>query len=122
MMNALAVIISSISALFSSVFAYQACSLSPQPSPPSSPNGRSSVWLSPAEYPSAEIVSPVNTFPIAVPPGWLVEPLGIRKSRPSWHSGTPQWKDRVRMTFVHPANDWQSVEDVTEAVATRWTG
>src|SRR5438309_7043891 len=36
----------------------------PQPLPPSSPNGRSSVWLSPAEYPSAEIVSSQVTMPM----------------------------------------------------------
>jgi hypothetical protein len=65
MMNALAAVISSTSALFSSgVSANQACSLLPQPSPPSSPNGRSSVWLSPAEYPSAEIVIPQITRPL----------------------------------------------------------
>ncbi len=46
----------------SGVSANQACSLSPQPSPPSLPN--SSVWLSPAEYPSAEIESSQITLPI----------------------------------------------------------
>jgi hypothetical protein len=67
MMNALAAVIWSISARFSSgVSANQACSLSPQPSPPSSPNGRSSVWLSPAEYPSAEIVMLQITLPVCV--------------------------------------------------------
>jgi hypothetical protein len=39
--------------------AAEACS-----APPSSPNGRSSVWLSPAEYPSAEIVMSQITLPI----------------------------------------------------------
>ena len=65
MMNALAAVIWSASARFSSgVSNLQACSLSPQPPPPSSPNGRSSVWLSPAEYPSAEIESSQITLPI----------------------------------------------------------
>jgi len=67
MMNALAAVIWSTSARFSSeVSANQACSLSPQPSPPSSPNGRSSVWLSPAEYPSAETVMSQITLPICL--------------------------------------------------------
>ena len=38
--------------------------LAAEPSLPSSPNGRSSVWLSPAEYPSAEIVMSQITLPI----------------------------------------------------------
>jgi hypothetical protein len=64
-MNALAAANWSTSARFSSgVSNIQACSLSPEPSPPSSPNGRSSVWLSPAEYPSAEIVMSQITLPI----------------------------------------------------------
>jgi hypothetical protein len=51
MTNALAAVIWSISARFSSgMSANQAWSLSPQLSPPSSPNGRSSDWLRPAEY------------------------------------------------------------------------
>jgi hypothetical protein len=65
MMNTLAAVIWSTSAWFSSgVSNIQACSLPPEPSPPSSPNGRSSVWLSPAEYPSAEIVMSQITLPI----------------------------------------------------------
>jgi hypothetical protein len=65
MMKAWAAVIWSISAWFSwGDSAYQAWSLSPQPSPPSSPNGRSSVWLSPAEYPSAEIVRLQITLPV----------------------------------------------------------
>jgi hypothetical protein len=64
-MNALAAVSWSTSAWFSSgVSASQACSLSPQPSPPSSPNGRSSLWLSPAEYPSADMVMSQITLPI----------------------------------------------------------
>jgi hypothetical protein len=43
-----------------------ASSLSPQPSPPSSPNGRSSLWLRPAEYPSADIVMSQITLPIGL--------------------------------------------------------
>jgi hypothetical protein len=64
MMNALAVPNWSTSARFSSGDSnIQACSLLPEPSPPSSPNGRSSVWLSPAEYPSVEIVMSQITLP-----------------------------------------------------------
>ena len=65
MMNAVAAVIWPTSAWFSSgVSNIQACSVPPVPSPPSSPNGRSSVWLSPAEYPSAEIVMSQITLPI----------------------------------------------------------
>src|SRR5262249_2654783 len=64
MMNALAVVISTISARFSSgVSANQACSLSPQPLPPSSPSGRSSAWLSPAVSRSADSVVPQPPLP-----------------------------------------------------------
>src|SRR5262245_31801943 len=67
MMNAFAVIIRANSAGCSSAPSpYQACSLSPQPSPPSSPNGRCSVWLSPAAYPSTEIVRSQVTLPLGV--------------------------------------------------------
>jgi hypothetical protein len=38
--------------------------LPPEPPAPSSPNGRCSVWFSPAEYPSAEIVMSQVTMPI----------------------------------------------------------
>jgi hypothetical protein len=62
MMNALAAVIWSTSARFSwGVSNIQACSLSPDPSPP---NGRCSAWLSPAEYPSTVIVMPQTTLPI----------------------------------------------------------
>src|SRR5262245_12417721 len=73
MMNAFAVIILANSAGCSSAPSpYQACSLSPQPSPPSSPNGRSSVWLSPAANPSTEIVRSQVTLPVRVVmgPAW----------------------------------------------------
>jgi hypothetical protein len=63
MMTAPAALIWSTSARFSSPSNIRACNRSPQPSPPSSPNGLSSVWCGPAAYPSAVTVWLTITVP-----------------------------------------------------------
>ncbi len=64
MMNAFAAANRWTSTRFSSgVSNIQACSPAPEPSPPSSPKGRSSVWWRPAAYPSTETVMSLTTLP-----------------------------------------------------------
>lgn len=105
MMNAEAAVIRSISALFSSgVSNIQAWNLPPEPSPPSFPNGRSSVWSGPAEQPSSEIVMSQITLPVGVVTALSPSPAGrgvqhdvpgspTRGHHARGRSPSPSWQD-----------------------------